>query len=65
MNIDDCSDSYCLQLKKEYNYLCSKFGLTENLSKPEFFGLWPLNFPTIRVSQLDREDNSIIKILIK
>lgn len=65
LNVDDCSDAYFLQLKNEYKYLVRKFGLVENESKPEFFGLWPLNFPTIRVSQLDREDNSIIKILIK
>jgi len=52
LQVDDCSDSYYLQLKKEYKYLSSKFGLTENLSKPEFFGLRPLNFPTIRISQL-------------
>ncbi len=52
LNVDDCSDAYFLQLKNEYQYLVRKFGLMENLSKPEFFGLRPLNFPTIRVSQL-------------
>lgn len=52
LNVDDCSDAYFLQLKNEYQYLVRKFGLMENRSKPEFFGLRPLNFPTIRVSQL-------------
>ena len=52
LQVDDCSDAHYLQLKKEYDYLRSKFGLTENPSKPEFFGLRPLNFPTIRISQL-------------
>jgi len=52
LNVSDCTDTHYLQLKKEYGYLIQKFGMTENLSKPDFFGLRPPNFPTIRISQL-------------
>lgn len=52
LNVSDCTDTYYLQLKKEYGCLTQKFGLTEGLSKPDFFGLRPPNFPTIRISQL-------------
>lgn len=52
LNVQDCTDEYYLKLKKEYEYLVHKFGLVENESKPAFFGLRPLNFPTIRISQL-------------
>ena len=52
LNVSDCTDTYYLQLHKEYTYLTQKFGLTESLSKPDFFGLRPANFPTIRISQL-------------
>lgn len=50
--LEDCLDTYYMGLKKEYEYLSKKFGLTEACNKPEFFGLRPINFPTIRVSQL-------------
>lgn len=52
LQVDDCTDSYYVQLKKEYDYLQRKFDLDEPSSKPEFFGLRPMNFPTIRISQL-------------
>ncbi len=48
----DCTDTYYLQLQKEYRYLRQKFGLDIVLEKPKFFGLRPANFPTIRLSQL-------------
>nr|WP_321414084.1 DUF2851 family protein [uncultured Allomuricauda sp.] len=52
LNLEECSDSYYVQLQKEYDYLVRKFDLNEPSSKPDFFGLRPMNFPTIRVSQL-------------
>ncbi|WP_431127927.1 DUF2851 family protein [Flagellimonas flava] len=48
----DCSDAYFLQLKSEYRYLQRKYQLVPLFGKPEFFGLRPANFPTIRLSQL-------------
>ncbi|PWL37425.1 DUF2851 domain-containing protein [Flagellimonas aquimarina] len=47
----DCPDNYFLTLKKEYEYLSKKFELSTTTEKPEFFGLRPSNFPTIRLSQ--------------
>ncbi len=52
LEVDDCTDHYFLQLQSEYKYLSRKFDLPSVLSKPEFFGLRPPNFPTIRTSQL-------------
>ncbi|WP_396590390.1 DUF2851 family protein [Allomuricauda sp. R78024] len=49
---EDCRDVYYLQLKKEYKYLSKKFELSPAIGKPEFFGLRPSNFPTVRLSQL-------------
>ncbi len=49
---DDCPDQYYLHLKKEYQYLARKFDLPSALGKPDFYGLRPANFPTIRISQL-------------
>lgn len=48
----DCKDTYFLQLKKEHKYLFKKFELSITSEKPEFFGLRPSNFPTVRLSQL-------------
>ncbi|WP_418502467.1 DUF2851 family protein [Flagellimonas sp.] len=48
----DCTDGYYLHLQKEYDYLSRKYDLPIRSGKPEFFGLRPHNFPTIRVSQL-------------
>ena len=48
----DCSDAYFQQLKSEYRYLQRKYQLTPLFGKPDFFGLRPVSFPTIRLSQL-------------
>lgn len=46
-------DDYYNNLKKEYGYLKTKFRLVDNPNqKSQFFKLRPLNFPTIRLSQL-------------
>lgn len=46
-------DSYYLELKREYSFLSNKFDIQkEGIQKPEFFKLRPLNFPTIRLSQV-------------
>ncbi|NNL07957.1 MAG: DUF2851 family protein [Croceitalea sp.] len=46
-------DSFYLKCKKEYDYLIHKFELTaQSVQKPEFYGLRPANFPTIRLSQI-------------
>ena len=52
LSVEECSDSHYVQLQKEYEYLVRKFDLDGPSSKPDFFGLRPMNFPTIRVSQL-------------
>ncbi len=41
LHVADCTDFYCSQLKKEYNYLVGKFDLDKTQLKPEFFGLRP------------------------
>lgn len=49
---DDCTDDYFLLLKKEFNFLKSKFNLTTiDKSLWKFLRLRPANFPTIRISQ--------------
>lgn len=49
----DVEDAYYLDLKNEYKFLKQKFGLHNNQVLPlQFFRLRPLNFPTIRLSQL-------------
>ncbi|MGV6831498.1 MAG: DUF2851 family protein [bacterium] len=50
---EELNDAYLLQLQSNYQFLTSKFKLT-NVSelKPKFFRLRPYNFPTIRLSQL-------------
>ncbi len=51
----DIQDVYFLTLKKEYEFLKQKFGLTNSNVLPiQFFRLRPLNFPTIRLSQLTK-----------
>ena len=46
-------DVYYLELQKEYAYLKQKFTLTNQGVLPvQYFRLRPLNFPTIRLSQL-------------
>jgi hypothetical protein len=50
---DDLEIPYYLSLVKEYNFLKQKFNLENNQVLPlRFFRLRPLNFPTIRLSQL-------------
>lgn len=50
---DAVMDNYYLSLKKDYEYLRAKYGLSGPvLIKPDFFKLRPHNFPTIRLSQL-------------
>jgi len=49
----DCQEVYFLELKKEYQFLKQKFGLSNSSITPlQFFRLRPPNFPTIRLSQL-------------
>ncbi len=46
-------DGYLSQLQKEFAFQVKKFELVQNqVQRPEFFGLRPPNFPTIRLSQL-------------
>lgn len=46
-------DAAVLKMKKEYEYLVSKFGLNQKITQPvQFFKLRPQNFPTVRMSQL-------------
>ena len=62
---EDCTDAHYLQLKKEYDYLVNKFGLSKSVTKPEFFGLRPANFPTIRISQLAQLYNGDVQLFSK
>ncbi len=49
----DMQEPYYLELQREYEFLRQKFGLTNNGVVPlQFFRLRPVNFPTIRLSQL-------------
>ncbi|WP_248723576.1 DUF2851 family protein [Seonamhaeicola sp. ML3] len=49
----DLETSYFKTLQSEYKFLGQKFGLNNNHVLPvKFFRLRPLNFPTIRLSQL-------------
>ena len=50
---NDVQDAYFLQLQKDYQFLCQKFGINNsNVLPMQFFRLRPPNFPTIRWSQL-------------
>lgn len=50
---ENIHDAYYLDLKNEYAFLKNKFKFGEMaIQKPDFFKLRPLNFPTIRLSQL-------------
>lgn len=50
---DSILDDHYLNLRKEYEYLSVKYGLSgTTLLKPDFFKLRPQNFPTIRLSQV-------------
>ena len=49
---DEILDAYYLELQKEYTFQKHKFNLNPSgVQKPDFFGLRPNNFPTIRLSQ--------------
>ncbi|WP_350293908.1 DUF2851 family protein [uncultured Croceitalea sp.] len=49
---EECYDVYHKQLKKEYAFQKTKFKLNDlGVERPDFFGLRPNNFPTIRLSQ--------------
>ena len=49
---DEILDAYYLELQKEYTFQKHKFNLNPSgVKKPDFFGLRPNNFPTIRLSQ--------------
>ena len=53
--LDNCSqpDDYFLKMQREYDFLKSKFQLiSESVEKPEFMGIRPSGFPTIRLSQM-------------
>lgn len=46
-------DSYFIFLKEKYGYLKSKFKLeNKEIIRPKYFRLRPINFPSIRLSQL-------------
>ncbi|MBC6999570.1 DUF2851 family protein [Cytophaga sp. FL35] len=50
---DTITDDYFLALREEYNYQKLKFNIQDEVVlKPDFFKLRPVNFPTIRLSQL-------------
>ncbi|TAI46720.1 DUF2851 family protein [Flagellimonas allohymeniacidonis] len=52
LDVRDCQDLYFLNLGREYSYLKQKFSLNQSITKPAFYGIRPVNFPTIRISQL-------------
>ncbi len=61
-------DGYFQRLKNDYEYLKRKFSLENGgIITPAFFRLRPLNFPTIRLSQLaalyNKRDNLFSKII--
>ena len=65
---NDIQDGYYLSLQKEFEYQRNKFGFhLHKVQPPEFFGLRPNNFPTIRLSQLanlyHREENLFSKVI--
>ena len=65
----ETQDSYYQELKKEYNFLSNKFNLSNQGVLPlQFFRLRPVNFPTIRLSQLAGlyyKNNNLFSLLIK
>ncbi|AXT19399.1 DUF2851 family protein [Flavobacteriaceae bacterium AU392] len=65
---DDFQEPYFTELKTEYEFLKQKFQLSNSAIIPiQFFRLRPLNFPTIRISQLaslyHRSQNLFSKII--
>ena len=50
---EDYQDAYYLELKKEYKYQVNKYNLVPIPEKSfQFYGMRPMNFPTIRIVQL-------------
>ncbi len=50
--LKDCDDSYFKDLRKSYHFLKSKYKLSSYIGSPlAFFGMRPMNFPTVRISQ--------------
>ena len=45
-------EAYAIMLKKEYNFLSKKYGLTPVKKQPAFLRMRPSNFPTLRMAQL-------------
>ncbi|MDY7395495.1 DUF2851 family protein [Aureibaculum sp. 2210JD6-5] len=63
---DDVQDQYHINLKNEYDFLKSKYKLTNNLAANfQFFRLRPNNFPTIRIAQLAALFNKHQKLFSK
>ncbi len=61
-------DTYYQSLQKEYYYLKRKYSITDIPGiKPEFMGVRPMNFPTIRLSQfavlISRNQNLFSRLL--
>lgn len=49
----DIDIAYYKELQRDYKFLKSKYNLSELIGNPlAFFGMRPMNFPTIRISQL-------------
>ena len=64
----ETQDVHVQGLKKEYEFLKVKFGVSQKISQPvQFFKLRPQNFPTIRLSQLAKlyeQEDSLFSRLI-
>ncbi len=52
MLVKNIEDAYYQELQQEYKYQKKKHQLSGKLLQMEFFGLRPISFPTIRLSQL-------------
>ena len=68
LSTKDETDTYQFSLQQEYNYLKRKYRIAEIPgTKPEFMGVRPMNFPTIRLSQfavlISRNQNLFSRIL--
>lgn len=49
---NDFADSYPAMLKKEYAFLCKKYGLKRPVIQIHFLRMRPSSFPTVRLAQL-------------
>lgn len=53
LNNTSSTDKFLIQMQSEYYFLRNKYKISENsIQSPSFFRLRPVNFPTIRLSQL-------------